>query len=185
MKPNQKAIKYYKRWTRTKFSSARFYIIMNLVIVIATFGTCWIESQQTGESFDWGVWKGALTLVLIGSFITFVLRWTGVSTSWIIAKQALDLINLGQKERAWALLADRYINIHPLVINKPAFREILAAAAQSQDDPLAQELVAYCKDGASQGANEYTKHKARKAVIFVVTCIALLIVVEIIRFLFR
>lgn len=186
-----RAIEHYKRWGINRFPSERIYILVITAVTSISFITWWLVGRETGEKFDWTTWlKLSALFSLFGSVFVFVVRWAAVSASWIVAKQALDLIRIGEGGKAWMLLSARYRGIHPLVINEPAFREILAAAAKASDDPAVHEIVTEsAQDSHLQRerlhASEHIESKAKKAAIFILTCFVLMVLVGVIRILLR
>jgi len=81
-----------------------------------------------------------------------------------------------------------YRGVHPLVINEPAFREILAAAVKASDDTLARQIVPESDDpharSERESASEQVKSRARNAAIIIAGCV-LMALVGIVRILPR
>ena len=72
------------------------------------------------------------------------------------------------------------------MINDPAFRAILGAAAQMSADPATDKLAAECARNTGQlrelkSANQQIDSKAKKAVIFIITCFILMVLLGVIR----
>ena len=178
---NPRAIDHYGRWTRSKFPSARLYVFVVVCVSVTSLVTWWLAAAQIGEKFDWATWiKLSALFSSGGSLLVFVVRLAAIHGSWIVAKQALDLIDAGEGGRAWVLLADRYRGVHPLVINEPAFREILAAAVKASDDTLARQIVPESDDpharSERESASEQVKSRARNAAIIIAGCVLMALV---------
>lgn len=189
MSSTPRAIKHYRRWTKERFRSANLYFIAIAAVLLTSFITWWFVAEQVGEKFDWITWAKLSSLFSVGSSLyVFIVRWAAVGGSWIIAKQARDLIRSGDRRRAWLLLCARYRGVHPLVINDPSFREILADAAIASDDPQAGEFTSDIKNGyarqdRSVDESDPVTSKSRKAAILIFACLVIIVVGGLIRLL--
>jgi hypothetical protein len=97
-----------------------------------------------------------------------------VWASWIIAKQASELLRIGQQSRALELLVVRHRDISPLVVNQPEFRDLLRDVSM----PLDGLNSASTDQSAS---TEKIDEKAGRAVRMVIICFALFLLITLIR----
>lgn len=189
---SSKAVAYYKTWTMIRFPYERLYIVVSAIISVLSYFMWWLVSQRIGGELDFVICvKVAVIASACASFFILISRIARVMTSWIVAKQVLDLMRAGECEKPWRLLVARYRDIHPLVVNKLAFMEILVGAvekAKNAGDVSAQDILTAdritCMAWQSRSDKEIDQ-KAKSAIKALIVCFVLIVLTAMIRLVSR
>jgi hypothetical protein len=123
---NPKSVEYFERWTVERFRPARLYVMGLLLSLTLSLVLSWVDVGIWNErfSFDvllftWGLTSGASV------FLIFVIRRAMIMASWVVAKKALEIYRLGNREKVRVFLDERYRGIHPLVVRRPEIQKLL------------------------------------------------------------
>jgi hypothetical protein len=171
---SSKAFQYYKKWSVTRFRKVQGYVVCILVVLSGSVFIHWVISLNIGGSFDFILTIKMFVIFASGAcFFLAVVRLASVGASWVIAQQAEELLRFDRYEEAVRLLNARFNDIHPIVVNHPAFQELLVRsgcflghAGSAQIGHLMEDVIA-------------TKSKLAKRLAL--TCIALLLAAALIR----
>ena len=154
------AARYYMKWSHVPFRSPRRYLLTCGIASIYFTVIYSIASQQYDVAVSWSFCLANAAMASLGCcLMTFIFRFGGVNASWIVARQAEQLMHSSDPKAAWRHLVNRYHDIHPLIINSSEFQKLLAEAVRRGGGPVA---IAILGEGDGIGVPDDEAGHARK-----------------------
>lgn len=166
---------YYQKWMQNRFPRARAYVLCLVAISLCAFVIWWAFAQYSETPFDLTfVARSIAIFAPAGCLLIYVVRLASVGASWVIARQATEILKSGHREKALELFHARYRDIHPLVVNHPAFQALLSQVWASVDS-------AHPQVSGWRGTEVEIERKSKLVSRCMLVCFLLLLVITGIR----